>query len=61
MDAESEDIKQVYARFGLALYCAQVLEHGVLTVQASAKNKIIREGLFILGSPFRKVAVKKKR
>jgi hypothetical protein len=24
---EDEHIKEVYARFGLALYCAQVLEH----------------------------------
>ena len=30
MDDESEDIKEVYARFGLALYCAQVLEHGIV-------------------------------
>jgi hypothetical protein len=30
MDAESENIKEVYARFGLAVYCAQVLEHGIV-------------------------------
>ena len=30
MDTESDDIKEVYARFGLALYCAQVLEHGIV-------------------------------
>jgi hypothetical protein len=30
MDAESEEIKEVYARFGLALYWAQVLEHGIV-------------------------------
>src|SRR5437660_12239047 len=29
-DLESEHIKEVYARFGLAIYCAQVLEHGVV-------------------------------
>jgi len=25
-----EEVKEVYARFGLALYCAQVLEHGIV-------------------------------
>lgn len=30
MDDESEHIKEVYARFGLALYRAQVLEHGIV-------------------------------
>lgn len=30
MDTESDDIKEVYARFGLALYYAQVLEHGIV-------------------------------
>jgi hypothetical protein len=30
MDAKSEQLKEVYARFGLALYCAQVLEHGIV-------------------------------
>lgn len=30
MDAESEEIKEVYARFGLAIYYAQVLEHGIV-------------------------------
>ncbi len=29
-DPESEHIKEVYARFGLALYCAQVLEHAIV-------------------------------
>lgn len=27
---DSEDVKEVYARFGLAVYFAQVLEHGVV-------------------------------
>ena len=27
---ESENIREVYARFGLAIYCAQVLEHGLV-------------------------------
>ena len=29
-DPESEHIKEVYARFGLAVYFAQVLEHGIV-------------------------------
>ena len=29
-DPESEHIKEVYARFGLALYYAQVLEHAIV-------------------------------
>lgn len=27
---DSEHVKEVYARFGLAVYCAQVLEHGLV-------------------------------
>ena len=27
---EGEHVKEVYARFGLALNCAQVLEHGLV-------------------------------
>ena len=27
---EGEHVKEVYARFGLAVYCAQVLEHGLV-------------------------------
>jgi hypothetical protein len=30
MDDEDEQIKDVYARFGLAIYFAQVLEHGIV-------------------------------
>src|SRR5258707_9358823 len=30
MDDEGEQIKEVYARFGLAVYFAQVLEHGIV-------------------------------
>jgi len=30
MDAESEHCKEVYCRFGLAMYEAQVLEHGIV-------------------------------
>ena len=30
MDTESEQIREVYAHFGLAIYCAQVLEHGLV-------------------------------
>lgn len=30
MDDENEQIKEVYARFGLAVYFAQVLEHGIV-------------------------------
>ncbi len=29
-DADAEQVKEVYARFGLAVYCAQVLEHGIV-------------------------------
>lgn len=29
-DADSEQVKEVYARFGLAVYYAQVLEHGIV-------------------------------
>ena len=29
MDANTEQIKEVYAQFGLAIYLAQVLEHGI--------------------------------
>ena len=34
-DPESEHIKEVYARFGLALYYAQVLEHETLALDES--------------------------
>jgi len=27
---KNEEVKEVYARFGLAVYCAQVLEHGLV-------------------------------
>lgn len=30
MDEESEHVKEVYARFGFAVYQAQVLEHGIV-------------------------------
>ena len=30
IDDESEHVKEVYARFGLAVYYAQVLEHGIV-------------------------------
>ena len=30
MDNEDEHTKEVYARFGLAVYYAQVLEHGLV-------------------------------
>lgn len=30
MDSESEEIREVYAYFGLALYTAQCLEHGIV-------------------------------
>jgi hypothetical protein len=30
MDDENEQVKEVYARFGLAVYFAQVLEHGIV-------------------------------
>lgn len=30
IDVESEQIKDVYAHFGLAVYCGQVLEHGLV-------------------------------
>jgi hypothetical protein len=29
-DADGEQVKEVYARFGLAVYFAQVLEHGIV-------------------------------
>ena len=29
-DADGEQVKEVYARFGLAVYYAQVLEHGIV-------------------------------
>ena len=29
-DADEEQVKEVYARFGLAVYFAQVLEHGIV-------------------------------
>lgn len=29
-DANGEQVKEVYARFGLAIYFAQVLEHGII-------------------------------
>jgi hypothetical protein len=29
-DTTGEHVKEVYARFGLAIYCAQVLEHGIV-------------------------------
>jgi hypothetical protein len=31
VEDEDEQIKEVYARFGLAVYYAQVLEHGIAT------------------------------
>ena len=34
-DPESDEIKEVYARFGLAVYFAQVLEHGIVNALVS--------------------------
>lgn len=37
MDDENYHTREVYANFGLAIYCAQVLEHGVVNLLTLAK------------------------
>lgn len=37
MDDENYHTREVYANFGLAIYCAQVLKHGVVNLLTLAK------------------------
>jgi hypothetical protein len=48
-DDVDEHVKEVYARFGLAFYCAQVLEHGI--VNAMVVLHLIPSRRHLAGAP----------
>src|SRR5438270_8989037 len=48
-DDVDEHVKEVYARFGLAFYCAQVLEHGI--VNAMVVLHLIPSRRHLAGTP----------
>lgn len=49
MDYDEEQVREVYAHFGLAMYLAQVLEHGVVNalviLRLPAKAKMTRQDI----------------